>query len=155
MAVEDALAFVGEHVDAAGLVVVQCGEQRVPPGVREVLCLVDDDRVETVTWRQLACEFSHFEWKVVLPELNGLLIADGLVGTFRRAPQLAEVVELTDVGRLLTPRPVGGDALQVRRETVRVADQRDALHPSSTVGEPVPWPGRSCRCPLPRGPRRG
>jgi hypothetical protein len=47
--VEDTLAFVGEHVDAAGLVVLERREQRVPPSVGEVLGLVDDDGVEPVT----------------------------------------------------------------------------------------------------------
>ena len=30
--VEDALAFVGERVNAAGLVILECGQKRVPPG---------------------------------------------------------------------------------------------------------------------------
>ena len=155
VAVEDALAFVGEHVDAAGLVVLERGEQRVPPGVGEVLGLVDDDRVEPVTRLELRCQVGHLERQVVLPELDGLVVADGFVGTFGCAPQLAEVVELADVGRLLTSRPVGGDALQVGGQAVGVADERDALALRGRVGGPAPWPGRSCRCPLPRGPRRG
>ena len=43
IAVEHALTFVGEHVHAAGFVVLERGEQRIPPGVGEVLGLVDDD----------------------------------------------------------------------------------------------------------------
>ena len=75
MPVEDALALVGEHVEAAGLVVLERGQQRVPPGVGEVLGLVDDDRVEPVAGLQLCCEIGHLERQVVLPELHGLVTA--------------------------------------------------------------------------------
>ena len=63
----------------------------------------------------------------MLPELDGVVISHGFIWTFGCAPPLAEVVELPDVGRLLTTTPGGGDALQVGRQAVRVADQRNAL----------------------------
>ena len=53
VAVEDALAFVGEDVQAAGLLVLERCEQRIPPRVGEVLGLVDDDRVEPVPGLEL------------------------------------------------------------------------------------------------------
>ena len=70
--VEDALALVGEHVDAAGLFVFQRRQKRIPPRIGEVLGFVDDDRVEPVTGLELRCQFGHVERKVVLPELLGL-----------------------------------------------------------------------------------
>ena len=132
--VEHALAFIGEHVEAAGLVVLECGEERVPPSVGEVLRLVDNDGVEPVTRLQLCCEFSHLERQVLLPELDGLVTSERLVGSFGCAPELAEVVKLADVGRLLASVPVGGDALEVGSQAVRVADERDTL---ALGGEPT------------------
>jgi hypothetical protein len=128
------LAFVGEHVEAAGLVVLECGEQWVPPGVGEVLSLVDDDGVEPVSRLQLCSEFSHLKRKVVFPELGGLVTSKGLIGTLGCAPKLAEVVKLADVGRLMASVPVGGDALEVGSQIVRVADERDTL---ALSGEPT------------------
>ena len=86
VAVEDALALVGEDVDAAGLVVLERGEQRVPPGVGEVLRLVDDDRVESVAGLELRCEIGHLEREVVLPELHGLVGAQRLRRGLRVRP---------------------------------------------------------------------
>jgi hypothetical protein len=71
--VEDALTLIGEHVQAASLVVFERGEQRIPPGVGEVLCLVDDDCVEAVAGFELCCEICHLQREVVFPELPCLL----------------------------------------------------------------------------------
>ncbi|BDX32234.1 hypothetical protein TUM20985_27810 [Mycobacterium antarcticum] len=72
--------LVAEHVDAALDGVLQRSEQRVPPGVGEVLRLVDDDRVEAVAEVEFGYEIGHLERKVALPELHGLVIAQSLVG---------------------------------------------------------------------------
>ena len=125
--VEDALTLIGEDVQAAGLVVFERGEQRIPPGVGEVLCLVDDDRVESVAGLELRCEVGHLERKVVFPELHGLVGAQRFVGPFGCAPQHAESVELADVGGPLASGPGGADAFEVGGQAVGVADERDAL----------------------------
>ena len=75
MSVEDPLALIGEDIQAAGLVVLEGRQQRIPPGVREVLRLVDDDRVEAMSGLELRCQLGHLERKVVLPELHGLVCA--------------------------------------------------------------------------------
>ena len=87
-----------------------------------------------MTGLQLCCEFSHLERKVVLPEVDGFVIADGFVGPFGCTPELAEVVELADVGRLMASGPVGGDALEIGGQAVGVADECDAL---ALRGEPA------------------
>jgi hypothetical protein len=47
--------------------------QRIAPGVREVLCLVYNDRVESMPRLELCCEAGHLEWEVVLAESHGLV----------------------------------------------------------------------------------
>ena len=83
---------------------------------------------------EFGCEVGHLQRQVVLPELDGLLGAQRFVGPCGRTPLHAEGVELADVGGLLAARPGGGDALQVGRQAVRVADQGDAL---ASLGEPA------------------
>ena len=60
--------------------------------------------------------------------------ADDVVGTFRCAPLLAEIVELADIGGLLPARPGRADAFQVGRQAMGVADERDAL---AALGKPT------------------
>ena len=127
MTVEHPLALVGEDIQAASLIVLERRKQRIPPRVREVLSLVDNDGVESMTGLELCCKVGHLERKVVLPELHSRLRAQRFVGSFGRAPQHAQCMELTDIGRTLPPRPRGGDALKVRSEAMRVADECDAL----------------------------
>ena len=111
VSVEDALAFIGEDIQATGFVVLEGRQQRIPPGVREVLCLVDDDRVEAMSGLELRCQLGHLERQVVLPELHGLVCPERFVGSFRCAPKHTESMELTDIGRTLPPRPGRADAL--------------------------------------------
>ena len=131
---ENTLTFVGEDVQATGFVVLQSRQQRVPPRVGEILGLVDDDRVEPLAVLELGCQISHLKRQVVLPELHGLLGAQGFVGPFGCSPAHAEGVELADVGQLVAAAPIGGDALQVGGQAVGVAEQG---HPLARRGKPT------------------
>src|SRR5680860_129039 len=88
---EDPLALVREDVDTTTLLVAQCGQQRRPPGVREVLCLVDDDRVEELVVGQVEREAGHLGREAFFPEPAVVVRAAG------STPHLPEPVEGADV----------------------------------------------------------
>ena len=102
--VEDALALVAEHVESAGLVVLARGRRRIPPGVGEVLCLVDDDRVDPVTGLELRCESAIWSGRSCFQNFSVSALAIASSGP-RPRPELAEVVELARVGGLVAAWP--------------------------------------------------
>lgn len=73
MSVEHALALVGEDIQTARFIVLERRKQRIPPRVREVLRLVDNDRVESIPRLELRREVGHLEREVMLPESHGLV----------------------------------------------------------------------------------
>jgi hypothetical protein len=99
VAVEDTLSFVTEDVDTAVDGAFERGKQRVPPCVGEILSVVDDDGIESMTGFELGCEISHLEREFMFPETGRSLrcgaIRPGLRvrpigrrvrGTHRRTP---------------------------------------------------------------------
>src|SRR4051812_13068523 len=77
---EHTLPLVGEHVEAAGVLDLQCREHCRPPEVGEVLRLIDDDGVERLPGRLLRTQLDHQLWQLDLPEV-AVVVAAG-----RRAP---------------------------------------------------------------------
>ncbi len=118
---EEPLVLVGEDEDAALLLVAQRTQDRLPPGVGEVLGLVDHHRVEAVTGRQLAGLLGHQPGQSVLPELAVV------AGAHLDAPQSAQVLVGADERGPVLARPGGGLALEVLGQTDRVADQGHPL----------------------------
>ena len=95
-ALEEALPLVGEDKDAALLLVLERTQHRRPPGVGEVLRLVDHERVEAPAGRQLGGLLGHQRRQPVLPELAVVAgahldpprAAELLVGAHERGPVL-------------------------------------------------------------------
>ncbi len=85
---EDPLVLVRVDIEPArGLVPQRC-HQRPPPQVGEVLRLVDDDGVEAILLRQLACQFGHLRREAPLPEVA--VVAIGELGHSQLSGQLLE-----------------------------------------------------------------
>ena len=106
--------------------VTQSGEYGRPPGLGEVLGLVDHDRIETVEERSIGGQ-RHHEFGELLFPVGGVILGAGW-----HAPADAQRVKGLDVGGALVSRERVHPSGEVLGQAARVAHERD---PFSRCGQ--------------------
>lgn len=113
--VEDPLMFVSEGVENAGRRCAQARLDSLPPDVREILALVDDDRIEQVGRITFTGEFAQPLRQRDLP------VVRVVIGTRLRAPLQRQVMEQAHICRALRRRPLGDRELHEPGQATRIA----------------------------------
>ena len=122
-ALEDPLPLVAEQIETAGLRITQRGAHDGPPVRGEVLCLVHDDRVESLAERQCVGDVDHGGWQPAVPVVG----VGGVVGRCRAPVLESETVKGAGIGRPGSARVLVDDLSEIGGQPSGVAQESDPL----------------------------